>query len=150
MNSRSKSNWRLNKLVDRPLQLRLAGWFVVVGVIGLGLQYVLTVNTMADVALQPHETTAQAYDAVIQTLLRNLGICLLIILPLTTAVGILATFRLLGPISAIRRYLTALDRGESTGPLRLRKGDELQDLCELLNRVTRPETEAESERRDAA
>ena len=143
---------RKQKLVDRRLQLKLVGWFVVTAAVSLGLQYVLTVNTMAEVALQPHRDTASAFDAVVHASLRNLGVCLLITLPVVAVVAVLATFRILGPLEAMKRFLGAVQRGERDQPMVLRKGDELQELCRLVNEVTEPlrEEPADDERREAA
>ena len=58
------------------------------------------------------------------------------LLPLTIAVGILATFRIAGPVYRFEKYLKAVIRGEEVGPCRIRKGDEFQELCELINEAT--------------
>lgn len=52
--------------------------------------------------------------------------------------GVASTHKIVGPLYRFRVYLTALARGESPEPCRIRKDDELQDLCELLNRATEP------------
>jgi hypothetical protein len=47
-------------------------------------------------------------------------------------VGVLATFRLTGPIDRIERHLEAVARGEDPAPCRIRKGDEFQELCDRV------------------
>lgn len=146
---------RAEKIVDRRLQLRFAAWSAGTTLLALGLQYVLTVNTLADVALQPHADVAAAYDAAITGALRNLAISVLIGLPLATVVHVLTSFKVLGPLVAVRRFLTEVRDQRRPSDLRLRKGDELQDLCELLNDATRPlredgDANEEPQERDAA
>ena len=60
------------------------------------------------------------------------------LLPLTIAIGILVTFRIAGPLYRFERFLELVIRGEQVGPCKLRNGDELQDLCDLINEATRP------------
>lgn len=142
---------RIKKLVDRRLQLKLTSWFLLFAVLALGLQYVLTVNAMTELALTPHADRAAAYDAAVTASLRILGVCLAVTLPAVMALGIMATFRLVGPIMAFRRFLQQVVAGERPADLRLRRGDELMDVCELLNRATEPLRREEGEReRDAA
>jgi hypothetical protein len=57
---------------------------------------------------------------------------------MTLSVGISATHKIVGRSNRFRIYLTELAAGEHPEPCRIRKDDELQDLCELLNRATEP------------
>jgi len=52
--------------------------------------------------------------------------------------GILLTFRLAGPIYRFEQYLRSVARGEQIGPCKIRKGDELQFLCDAINDATEP------------
>jgi len=75
------------------------------------------------------------------------------LVPLTLAVGVVSTHKIVGPLYRFRVYLTQLAGGERPAPCRIRQDDELQDLCELLNRATAPLREAGPapvERREAA
>ena len=65
-------------------------------------------------------------------------VTLAILVPLTMAVGIAATHRVVGPLYRFRVYLTELAGGQRPGPCKIREKDELQDLCVLLNRATEP------------
>jgi hypothetical protein len=60
------------------------------------------------------------------------------LVPLTLLVGITSTHKVVGPLYRFRVYLTQLAAGERPAPCRIRQNDELQDLCELLNRATQP------------
>ena len=59
-------------------------------------------------------------------------------LPLMFFVGILVTFRFAGPVYRFKMYLGEVIRGEKPKDCRLRKGDELQDLCAVINQATEP------------
>jgi hypothetical protein len=60
----------------------------------------------------------------------------LLMAPLMLAVGVLETFRVVGPLHRFERYLRDLAAGKRPEPCRIRKGDELQGLCRLLNEAT--------------
>jgi hypothetical protein len=53
-------------------------------------------------------------------------------------VGVLSTFRIAGPIYRFEQYLRQVVKGEAEGPCRIRDGDELWDLCDLINQATAP------------
>ena len=55
--------------------------------------------------------------------------------PLTFVLGVQTTFPIVGPLYRFRAYLTQIAAGERPGPCHIRKGDELQDLCRVLNRA---------------
>jgi hypothetical protein len=58
--------------------------------------------------------------------------------PFLLVVGLVTTFRFFGPLHRFRVYLARLARGDRPDACRIRREDELQDLCELLNRATAP------------
>jgi len=61
-----------------------------------------------------------------------------VLLPVTLLIGILATHRLLAPLERLQRFLAEVARGERPEDLRLRRTDDLQELCRLVNAVTAP------------
>ena len=75
--------------------------------------------------------------------LRSWGISLAIVLPAVISVGILLTFRIAGPIYRFEEYLKAVARGENVGPCKIRKGDQLQPLCDAINAATDAAARAE-------
>ncbi len=140
----------LNKVTDRRLQLRMSLWFTMSGALAIGLQFVLTVNTMGDVALTDHATPAAAYEAASSGALRILATTLFVCLPIMLAVGILVSFRVAGPLRRMREFLRATLEGEAPEELHLRSGDELHELAGLLNQVTRPVRSGAHAGREAA
>jgi signal transduction histidine kinase len=59
-----------------------------------------------------------------------------LVMPLIFAVGVLITHRIAGPVYRFEQYLGQVARGEEVGPCRIRSGDELQDLCDVINDAT--------------
>jgi hypothetical protein len=55
------------------------------------------------------------------------------LVPFMAGVGLVLTHRIAGPIYRFETYLSQVVRGEHTGPVRIRKGDEFQTLCTLIN-----------------
>lgn len=123
------------QLIKPTLQLRLTLVFVALGAIGLVLQLLFFTSRLAELAAylpQDGEMFATEVDGI---LLEGLLVSALVFLPLTFAVGILTTFRIAGPIYRFEMTLKQILKGERPGPIRLRKGDQLLDFCELLNRT---------------
>jgi hypothetical protein len=121
------------KLIRPRLQLKLTGWFLSVTVIGLLLQYLLFGYFLTELALQLPGQGAYLVAQADVMLLKALGLTAVLVMPLTVAVGILVTFRVAGPVYRFEQHLGSLARGEDPGPCRIRKGDELQDLCRRIN-----------------
>lgn len=66
-----------------------------------------------------------------------LGWSALIFLPLTFLVGVVGSFRFAGPLYRFDQFLKAVIAGDRPNDIRLRAGDELQDLADLMNEATR-------------
>jgi hypothetical protein len=107
-------------------------------VLSILLQLMLTRSSMLRIAVDlPHDGAIllQEINSIQGT---TLLLCFLVLMPICFAVGILSTFRIAGPIYRFEDHLRRLARGEDPGPCRIRKGDRLQDFCELLNHATEP------------
>jgi hypothetical protein len=126
------------KLIKPSLQLKLTAIFVAISALSLLLQAVLFMNSITRVALDlPHDGFAMMNQT--GGLLRDVMLTsFLVFLPLTFAVGVLSTFRIAGPIYRFEMFLNQVRRGEKPADCSLRKGDNLQDFCQLLNEVTAP------------
>lgn len=66
-------------------------------------------------------------------MLLGLGATLLVLVPAAVAFGVVATFRVAGPLFAMRRHLDQVARGENPGRCHIRREDELHDFCDSLN-----------------
>jgi hypothetical protein len=73
-----------------------------------------------------------------------------VLLPLTLSVGIVATFRIAGPLHRFETFLRAIANGEKPADCKIRRGDELQEFCTLLNDVTAPLRTGDAPSADAA
>jgi hypothetical protein len=132
------SHKRRIRLVRPRLQLRLIGSFLGVALLALSLQYMVFLRVLADTALSlPHDGAALMADAP-----RRLGfvftVSVVVLLPATFVVGLLVTHRIVGPIYRFESYLKQVIARKTVEPCRLRSGDELNELCELINGVTEP------------
>jgi nitrogen fixation/metabolism regulation signal transduction histidine kinase len=129
---------RRKRLIKPRLQLKLTFIFVSLSALSLLLQFILFSNRLTNVALElPHDSAyllQESNGLLLQTLLSSF----LLFLPLTFIVGVLTTFRIAGPLHRFETFLRAVRRGERPADFRLRQGDELQELAELLNVVTGP------------
>ncbi len=124
---------RLRKLVHPPLQWRLAISFVATAAIALLVQFTLLGARL--LSLSNHLPTGGDYlaEALPGLLLGVLGFSFGILLPAACGIGILITFRVAGPVFSMERQLRRIASGESQAPCRIRKNDELQELCTLIN-----------------
>lgn len=123
------------KLIKPRLQLKLIGVFAGLSALSFLLQVLVVGRRLAEITvLLPND------GPLLHTLTPGLLTDVLIfsfglLLPLTCAVGVLVTFRIAGPVYRFEQYLGQVERGEAQGPCRIRKGDELQDLCDQINRT---------------
>lgn len=124
------------RLVRPKLQLRLVLTFLGLSALALALQFVMLAALLSDVAADlPADGPVlleQLPNRLLWVLAFSFGVCL----PLTFCVGVVVTFRFAGPIYRFEKYLEGLARGEQVDECRLRRGDELQEFCALLNRAT--------------
>ena len=133
--STSKS-LRLQKLVHPRLQLRLALTFVGLSFLALAFQFVLFTSVMSETLDRTPGAFADHFAEVAGAYQRVFLISLGVVLPLTALVGVMTTFRVVGPLFNISRFLRRTLDGENPENCRLRGGDEYQELCELVNEVT--------------
>ena len=129
---------RKKKLIKPKFQLKVAG-----ACLGIALMAVLTMMILLNEAILDFADKGWVDSAALQSewmgvLLMKLGIALLIFAPITLALGIILMHRVAGPIYRFEQFLGAVVRGEHPGECRIRQGDELVEMCDLLNRLTAP------------
>ena len=129
---------RRKKLIKPGIQLRLVLSFVGLSVMGLMLQFLLLGSRMTNTAATLDGGGGDLAEEIPAMLLETFGVSLAILVPVTFVFGVLLTFRLAGPIYRFEQYLRSVARGEQIGPCRIRKGDELQFLCDAINDATEP------------
>jgi hypothetical protein len=124
------------KLIKPTLQLKLVGTFLGMTALTLLLQYMLVTAHLTDAATRMPDGGSYLMSILPEMMTKVLLLSFLVVLPLMFCVGVLTTFRIAGPVYHFEQYLAAVARGEETGPCRLRKGDELWDLCDRINEAT--------------
>ena len=140
---------RVRKLSKPRMQLRLTLTFVSLAVFA-SLSTVILVESVMSQALADAGVDAQNIDT-LGSILRAMIGTLLVLVPVMTAVGIVVTNRIAGPVYRLETHLAEIARGAHPEPCRLRKGDELQDLCEVMNEaVDTLRSEAADARSDGA
>ncbi len=126
-------NQRRKILIKPRLQLKIVFMFLLVSVLAVGMQSILMSRSLGDAGF------AQDDSGRMFSLLReNFMVTLAALLPATIMIGAITTFRVVGPIFRFERFLEAIERGEYPPDCELRSGDDLQELCRILNRVSRP------------
>lgn len=129
---------RRKKLVEPGLQLKVSLWTLCLITATLVIQFLYTLRLFAKIALELPGNPESHFNEFMRQAFHLLAISLGVVLPLTFFVGVLATFRLVGPLKRMQSFLAAIHRGERPPDFRLRKGDHMQEFCTLLNEVTRP------------
>jgi signal peptidase II len=143
------------RLIRPRLQLKLLGAFFGVAVLALALQYLVFQRALTELALRLPNDGAVLTTQANARLGAALLIAVLVLAPAMFAIGLMLTHRIVGPIYRFEQFLHSVDQGRMREECRIRKGDEFQELCELINRVTReararaPQAPAAGER-DAA
>ena len=131
-------NRRRIQLIQPRLQIRMIASFVGVGLLALSLQFVLVLASLARIAGDLPNDGDLLLEHVTARMPVLLGVSTLVLLPMTFAVGVLITLRIAGPVYRLRRYLDEVAAGRPPADCRLRRGDELVDLCDAVNRATAP------------
>lgn len=125
---------RRNRLPKPGLQLKLIGVFLALGMACTLVQFALLSRAATKLALTLPEGRT-LLGPVGDLLITQLAIAMALLVPLTVVIGAVVTFRVAGPIYHFETHLRALLAGRNPGTLKIREGDELGELCELLNQV---------------
>jgi hypothetical protein len=125
--------WRGRRLIKPRLQLGLIGKFAALLALGLVLQALFLCHEIAE--LRFREAGKLPAELVPLIAGRTAIYAFVCTLPVTLAVGVVATFRWAGPIYRFEQHLAAIARGEPTGPCHIRRGDELHELCDRINQA---------------
>jgi hypothetical protein len=137
---------RTKRLIEPRIQLKFALMFFstagVASILLIAMLYMVLARAAENLPNDGVLLLAEIPGALIHAAWMTVGL----LVPLTLLLGISTTFTVVGPIHRFRIYLSDLLAGQATAECTIRKGDELQDLCELLNLATAPLREAGAER----
>lgn len=132
------------RLILPRVQLRLIGSMAAVAALALLLEYSLLVHAVMELAGElPNDRDLLVAQAS-SRLAWVLGVALGVLLPLLFVVAVLVSHRFCGPIYRFEKYLREVLSGTERGECHLRQGDDLQELCELINRSTAAARRADS------
>ena len=140
---------RKRELIEPRLQWRFTLVFLTSAGLAALVQSIVVSYVLMHVADGLPHDGIELKARVLDVLGWSLLVTAVVLTPVMLGVGIKATFRVVGPLYRFRVYLTQLANGERPAPCKIRKADELQDFCELLNRATAPLREASSTERPA-
>jgi len=129
---------RRTKLIKPRLQLKIALACCGIAVMS-SIVLVLLINTVVtDFADGGGGDPAAIQGRWLSVLAGKLGLALAILVPMTLAIGVLLMHRIAGPLYRFEVFLRPVVQGEHPEPCRIRNGDELVDMCRLLNEFTQP------------
>ncbi|MFT5052751.1 MAG: hypothetical protein ACI8QZ_004188 [Chlamydiales bacterium] len=112
--------------------------------LGLLLQFLLLGGRLTGTLAKLPRYGGDVAQEVPSILLSVLLISVIVVLPLIFCLGVVMTHKIAGPVKHFEDYLGQIARGEKVEPCRIRKGDELQDLCNGLNEaIARLRSDAE-------
>ena len=134
----SAPNRRKVKLILPRIQIRLIGSFLAASLLSLGLQYLLFNQAVSSMAAELPNDGMVVLDRMPRVLFGVLLTTIALIFPAIAWIGLQTTFRIAGPLYRFERYLTAVVRGDESRACKLRTGDQLQELCELINQASMP------------
>jgi methyl-accepting chemotaxis protein len=131
-------NKRKKTLIEPRLQLKTAGLFLQMAALAALTQSLVLGWVLHDLADELPRDGAALQTMIKPALASSFLITVALLTPILLAIGVRASFRVLGPLHRMRVHLRALARGEATEPCAIRASDELQDFCQLLNEATAP------------
>lgn len=129
---------RKKKLINPRMQLRLILIFFCAAGLAVQVEAVLIAATMSRLAKTLPNDGAELSERIPEFVRTNLILAFLVLTPVMLFIGVIATFKICGPLYRFEQFLRAVRDGRQIEPCRIRKDDELHDFCTLLNEVTAP------------
>jgi len=129
-------NRRSKKLIMPREQLSISAKFAGVAVFSLLMQALLLSSMLLSAADDMPQGSQFLVDLVPSLLGRSLLFSLLLVSPLVVWVGVLTTFKVVGPAYRFQSYLREVLEKKTFGECRIRKGDYFQELCQLITEST--------------
>ena len=126
---------RKKKLINLSLQIKLISVFLCVSLIASLFQVMLLNRALVGLSKLVPDASETLLAHLPSVLTTNLVLTLAVLFPLTFLVGVLVTHRVAGPAYRLQQHCLKLARGEEPGRCFLRKDDELQELCDAMNRA---------------
>jgi len=136
--SSQKNQRRPIRILFPRLQSRLFT-FVLAGIgTSLLIHTLVSVLSLTSVARSLPSDGQTLHGMIVGMLTHDFLLAFAITVPAFGLLAVAAFMRVVGPLHRMRTFLQAVVDGQQTEPCQLRKGDEFQDVCELVNQVTEP------------
>ncbi|TDJ67419.1 MAG: methyl-accepting chemotaxis protein [Planctomycetota bacterium] len=129
---------RKRKLVEPRLQLEFCLLFLCITLCAVLVQTIVLNFTLAGLAGRVPHAGGRILAEIPRILGESLLLTLALLVPMALAIGVFSTFKIVGPIHRFKVFLEQVAAGERPRECRIRAGDELQDLCRLMNEATAP------------
>ena len=128
-------NMRRRKLVRLDLQLKIVFITLFVASLVLLINFQLSLAGHAHLESQMHDKidVQRISDAIKQSTIQKFLFSVAMAVPLAGFVGILYSFKFCGPIYKFKKFFSELVAGRWDERCFLRKGDDLQDVCQAIN-----------------
>lgn len=134
----SKPYRRRKKLINPRFQLKLAFAGLAIGLISVMVLMIVLNEAIMELMDKGWIDPISVQSGWIGLIGGKMLLAAALLVPLTLALGVLFTHRIAGPMYRFHKFLTAVRDGEKPGRCTIRKGDEFQEFCDLLNDVTLP------------
>ena len=128
-----RSNRRRQKFVRKDLQLRIIFGSLFVALVVLVMNFQLPIMGMWIMRATSSVWLDAHYNVMIKLLVASFGTSLLLTVPLAVWMGVVFSFQFCGPIYKIKKFFVELNSGRWDRICRLRKGDDLQDVKDVIN-----------------
>ncbi len=129
---------RSKKLIKPKVQLKIAFACLGIAVMSVIVLMILINEVILDFADKGWIDAGMLQNEWMGVLMTKMAIALAILAPMTLAIGVILMHRVAGPIYRFEVFLRQVVRGEHERECRIRKGDELVEMCTLLNQFTAP------------
>jgi hypothetical protein len=126
------------RLIRPGLQLRLILTFLGTSSLALALQFILFMSALTEAAVHLPQDGLLLMERVNGILLGVFLTSFGMLLPALFVVGLVMTHRIAGPIYRLEVFFNQILGGQRPGDVRLRRGDELHEFCDLVNQATAP------------
>lgn len=126
-------NRRKKKLIRSDLQFKIVFITLFVASLVLLINFQMSLAALWSISIQPMGSVESALDQIRHVMVKKFLISVGMAIPLAVSVGILYSFKFSGPIYRFKKYFLDLAAGRWDQRCSLRKGDDLQDVCDSIN-----------------
>ena len=124
---------RKKKLINKSLQLKMIGVFTAIGCTSALFQVILVNSGLLRIAKSAPSGGSEILREARGMMIENVAWTLGSMVPLMTCIGLVLTHRIAGPAYRMTQHCKSIAAGEAVSECKIRKHDELHELCDALN-----------------